>query len=630
MACLLVPLNMALQMAHADRFTPWIYLAAAVVTALAAVFERDSRGLYVSLGTAALAYGTWLPIWFGQSQEPNLGLAFTPFVAALGCVGVTMLRSPSTRDYAHPLVSGAALLAAVFAWMQCLYVGHGYWNTVAPALWIYGAMFAAAGWALRADLRDAAWLHAGLCLLGALACLDHAGPLGIGAALLVSAALMLVPAVPRGFSSAAILATATIAFAGPTSLKIWPGLIWLATAARSAIPQVWLAIGASALLLPAWASCWHDWRAVLLLGATLTQAWLALRWNAPALFALVWLQSKVVYVCALPWDSVVGWSAALWVEWLGWYILSRRTQTVTLEIGTWATLLAMSAFHGGFAAAVNGWLSMGFLLWRGLGNGRQETLFAYHLTLLIAVFLSVQQSFFSPEIGVSVLFAWGLVDLALSRRQPQLLQNTVIISFIAWLCCFAGGTDYVPALLVGASVWALRAFMTQGVENPSPVGVSALWVTFLLAYHGYGSLLLQNHVSQVELYTLPVGLWLLLWGGSLSDSPACRQLGIAAVLVPSLFFSLFTLPSALWAGSLALCVLLLGQATGRANYVAWGALALVAEIVIQSVSWAVNVPWHIWAVTGGILVVTLAFVLERKRQAVLDASRSFMEKLNTW
>jgi hypothetical protein len=630
MACLLVPLNMALQMAHADRWTPWIYLAATVVTALAAVFERDSRGVYVSLGTAALAYGTWLPIWFGQSSEPNLGLAFTPFVAGLGCVGAAMLRSPSTRPYAQPLVSGAALLAAVFAWMQCLYVGHGYWNTVGAALVIYGGMFAAAGWALRGDLREASWLHAGLSLLGALACVDRGGPLGIGAGLLVSAALVLVPAVPRGFWAAAILATATAALIGPTALKIWPGMIWLAAAARSSTPQLRLAVGASFLLMPAWFSCWHDWRVVLLLTATLTQAWLALRWSAPGLLALVWLQSKVVYVCALHFDSAISWSVALWLEWLGWYLLSRRTQTIALEICTWATLLAISTWHGGFAASINGWLSVAFLLWRGVTTGRAETFFAYHLTLLIAVYLSVQQSFFSAEFGVGLLFAWGLVDLALARRQPQLLQNMVVISFIAWLCCFAGGPGFVPALLVGAAVWAVRSFTTQGLESPSPVGLSALWVTFALAYHAYGSILLQNHVTQVELYTLPAGLWLLLWGGALSDSPASRQLGIAAVLVPSLFLSLFSGSSALWAGSLALAVLFLGQAIGRANYVAWGALALVAEIVIQSVSWAVNVPWHVWAVTGGILVVTLAFVLERKRQAVLDASRSFVEKLNAW
>lgn len=634
MACLLVPLNLVLQLTAADWLTPWIYLGCATVTALAALFERDARGLYVSLAVAALAYAGWLQL-LPPSQEPNLGLAFTPFVASLGLLGAALMRGEESRPYGQPLVVGAAVLASGFSWLQIMYLGHGYWHTVPVALALYGGLFALAGWRLTGQLRQAAWLHTGLCWYSAIGCLDRGGVYGVGLALALCLPLLWNRRSPAGPWWAAALWSGAAAFFGPESLKIVPGVLWFGAAALSPTPRLDLAVACSGLLVPAWPGCWENWRCFVLLAITLGQGWLALRWSQSTLLLLAWAQARVAYTCAFGWFGGEAWFAALWVEWLGLALLGRRDPVLpACEIGTWLMLLALSlaAHHGSSLAVLSTWAALVFLLARGVLAERSSALMAASVTLVCAALLSWWHGFLSWEATLFVLFAWGGVDLVLGPRAPLLYQSMLIISTLAWLLAFVTPSDSVVfALLTGAVVWAFRAGLTRSGEHPAPAGVSALWLTFGMAYHAYLRVLDQSHVEIFELYTVPAAGWLLLWGGRLSDSPAARQFGLALLLSPSLFLSLFFPSHALWAGSLALALLLVGQLAGRANYVAWAGLALVGEIVIQAVIWgARNLPWHLWAVVGGVLVVGLAILLERRRQQVLEASRSFLERLNAW
>ena len=125
---------------------------------------------------------------------------------------------------------------------------------------------------------------------------------------------------------------------------------------------------------------------------------------------------------------------------------------------------------------------------------------------------------------------------------------------------------------------------------------------------------------------MPLALGLLL----ASQQAQLRQVGLMALLLPSLVLSLGSGEHALWAGTLALGVLALGQLTQRANYMAWGGLALLSEVAIQAVLFASNLPWHQWAVAGGLLLVGMAFLVERRRQEVATASRTFLQHLNAW
>ena len=63
---------------------------------------------------------------------------------------------------------------------------------------------------------------------------------------------------------------------------------------------------------------------------------------------------------------------------------------------------------------------------------------------------------------------------------------------------------------------------------------------------------------------------------------------------------------------------------------AWGGLALLTEVAIQAVMFASNLPWHQWAVVWGLLLVGMAFLVERRRQDVMLASRAFMQNLGAF
>ncbi|MBT9586903.1 hypothetical protein IV102_26415 [bacterium] len=610
MSLLLVPLNIVMQMAGADFYTPWIYLGVAGVTCLSALFEHDPRGLYVSLVTAALAYASWLPVIFGPSQEPNLGLGFTAFVAALALLGLGLRRNPSTQSYATPVLVVAAVAGWGFSALQIVYLQMGYWHSAPTALIFYGVAFAL----VRQRYAN---LHAGLCLLTALSCYDHMGVVGVAAALAACAVLMGL-ALP-GYMEAAFLWTALAAVLGPASLKIVPALLWLAAAARpshlSLKDRQSLAHASSLLLLPALPGCWKSWSNAGLALACGAQLALGVRWNLGGLLTLAWLQLKAVYLCAFGFDDPLAWTVALWAEWVGFYLINRviASPLVGLEALTTFTLLLLSWFHRGWMAILNPWLVVLVMLVRSRQTQRADLDTLCHSAVVWACFSTAAVTH-TPLFFPLLMFGWSYLDVALDK--PRQMQA---ISLVGWFGCFGVGYPSV-VLLLGAGAWALQARRD----------VNALWGVFAYLYHAYFSLLVQAHVSSVELYIVPVAVWFLAWGTRFTDNAGFRQLGLVTLLAPSLLLSLFSVEHALWAGSLGMGLLVIGQLIHRGPYQAWGGLAILTEVTVQAVLLARNLPWHLWAVAGGILLVGMGFLVERKRQEVTAASRNFLHQLGSW
>lgn len=632
---LMVPLNMVLQMVSADVYTPWIYLGVAAVTALSAVFERDPRGLYGSMITAALAYATWLPIWFGSSQESNLGLAFAPFVSAIALLGLGLQRSRASSDsadYARPLLLTAALAGWCFSLLQIFYGLLGYWKTLPPALLFYGGVAAFLAWRLPSgQVRRYLEFHASLCLLSALAALDRFSPLGVGIVYGLSLGLFL-GLTPRGIVEGCSLWLAVAAWIGPEELRPLPGLIWLV---GPLFNRRWLAqererfaMFSFLVLLPAWSNFYQSPLAWLLFGASLAQIHLALRLNSSNLLTLGWLQLKVTYLCAFTQTGFELWTLALWLEWGSFHWLesrmSEKSRTLT-HLTALFLLLSSSALGSGLDAVSCGAMAAVFF-WRSLKLRDKTRFFVSHAVAAWACLLlaqSLQASSFFP----ALLFVLTLVDLWLLRGDEELrqwaLQAMNGLTALAWSLLLIKGFhwDGVPAHCLGAGAWLWRAYQTEK---------SALWVSFGLLYHLYVLMAIELGIDQLEAYSIPLAAWFLLWGSRFSDSPGFRQLGLLGMLLPSLFLSLYSAEHALWAGSAGLLVLLWGLASSRSNLLAWGGLAILLEVGIQALLFAANLPWHLWAVAGGLLLVTLAALVERRRQEVLQASRSFLEKLNHW
>jgi len=613
LSLLLIPLNLVMQMAGADPYTPWVYLGVTAVTALSALFEHNPQGLYLSMITSALAYASWLPIFFGHSQQPNLGLAFTAFVAALALLGLALKRQPSTQAYATPLLISAALAGWGFSTMQVFYLSLGYWSSASAALIFYGLGFVLAR-------HRYAHLQGALCLLTAIACLDHFGPVGVGIAL-AGCGVLMVWARP-GLLEAAFLWSAAASALGPSSLKIMPALLWLAAAARpshlSQKDRETLAQVSSLLLLPALGSCWKAAPNLGLALACAAQIALAVRWKSDNLIALAWLQLKVCYFCALGWASPATYSLILGGEWAMLYALSGvlKQPAVALETLTAMGILGLSAFTHGATGALTPWLVALALMARSRQAARADLDVLAQAAVIWASLRCAILADYAPLFSV-LMFAWSYLNLALGRP-----QNMKFMSILGWLGSMAatGPVERTTVLCLGAGAWAWHARQEK----------SALWGAFGMLYHAYVGLLLHLQVSSLEMYVVPAALWLMAWGSLFTDQASYRQMGLLTLIGPSLFLSLFSVEHALWTGSLGLGLLLGGQLSQRGVYQAWGALALLSEVTIQAAWAARNLPWHQWAVVGGLILVGLAFLVERKRQQVMQASRSFLSQLGAW
>lgn len=589
-ALLLVPMNAVLQATGGDVYTPWIYLGVSAVIALCAISERESKALYVSAVTAALAYATWLPVVFGHSAQPNLGLGFTAFVAGLALLGLALRKT----DYAQPVLVSAAIAGWIFSTLQIYYLAIGYWSSATAALVFYGIAFAIP----RQKITN---LQAGLCLITAIACVDHMGPIGLSAGLVACVVATLKP----GYLEAALLWSATVAVLGPMSFKMFPALLWLTAGAHQNKKQ--LAQASAILTLPAILLGLEGPNTALLAALCAGYLGLALRWNEASLMALAWLGLKPVYASALPEST---WTLALWGEWALFYFVNRRLSNpvVAVEALTGLTLLLTSFWLGGWAAALNPWLVVVLLMVRSHQTGRADLATIARVVVVWAAFSNAEVAHYWLLFSLE-LFVWCYLE-ALVFKQPKNLQ---ILGALAWLGCLYNHdlTPLCMTLGLGAGAFALAR---------TPL------ISVGMLYHGYVAVLLTYQITTPELYTVPLAVGMLL----ASQQPQVRQAGLFALLLPSLVLSLGSAEHALWAGSLAIGVLALGQLTHRPNYMAWGGLALLSEVAIQAVLFATNLPWHQWAVAGGLLLVGMAFLVERRRQEVAQASRSFLQHLNAW
>ncbi|MFN8613591.1 MAG: hypothetical protein U0931_39000 [Vulcanimicrobiota bacterium] len=564
-ALLLVPLNAVLQMAGADAYTPWVYLGVSATIALCAVFEKESRALYVSMVTAALAYGTWLPIWFGHSDQPNLGLAFTAFVAAMALLGLALRQTA----YAQPLLVSAGVAGWIFSTMQFFYVAIGYWSSAIPALIIYGVGFALP----RQKVTN---FQAGLCLVTALASFDHMGTAGLTAGLVACAVLLTRP----GYAEASLLLSAAVAVLGPTHLQMLPALLWLGGAAYK--KDLKLAQACTLLVLPCAIVHGLEGANLALMGVQCAGLLgLSLRWDETSLLVPAWFGLKLLYFSAAPEYM----TTALWLDWGIFFLVNRKlSKPLTgIEALTGLCLLATSFWKGGWQAALNPWLVVGLLLYR-----KQSAM--AQVVAVWAAFCGAEVTHqwlvFSAE-----LFTWCLL-------RPSSLNP---LGYLAWLGCLAGG-EIAP--LCGTLALGAAAFARQRQSHQ----------TFGLLYHAYVAVLLTNSVATAEFYTIPLGLWMLR---------TYRPVGLATLLAPPLLLSLGSGEHAIWTGSLAILLLV----STRPNLMAWGGLALLSEVAIQAVMFASNLPWHQWAVAGGLLLVSMAFLVERRRQDVMLASRAFFHNL---
>ncbi len=582
-----VALGSGLLQAHSS---PFVWGCMAATYALAAAWLRQPQALYLTGFGLTLGYAAALP----PGTRP--GLALLPYVVALGLLA---LRLPFA--YALPLARTALVLAC----------GGALFSQGGSTLFGYALAFAVAGWLYRdwvwltRPAREGLWMQAALCVPGSVAA--HGAP----ALLAVSAALLLASQKKTlarpGLEFSALVWTAALPF-GPDPIArlgtplLWAAAVWLAAELQGrrltpvlvglvvvSLPGGALAKALSALFV-ARAGFKLDWRPAAWVGVLL--AALAYDGRHPWMW---WLfQAGLAAVAALAWRTgrrALAQELARTIVVIGGLVLATGD-------GPSALLYAALALAGAVVRQHRSALAVGCCL--------------------------AAWAFTTMDLGTGLGMKWALLALLLLGLQQVVWpEGALFLSrFGLGLGLAAGVAGLVdrPTLLVTGLLFALRS--RRG-------GAPDAWLAFFWTYLAYVEWL--GFPSAIEQLSWPLAFWLLGWAelwyvrGSKQSADAVAVLGILVGLGPSLLASMVAgLIHALAVMALGLALVFVGVGRQRPLFRTAGGLGVLAEIGVQALHVAVQLPWQLVAAIVGLLLVGLGAFFERRRrqQANAEAARS--------
>lgn len=228
---------------------------------------------------------------------------------------------------------------------------------------------------------------------------------------------------------------------------------------------------------------------------------------------------------------------------------------------------------------------------------------------------------YSPLVLSALALGLTLVSLFGHLRSiPTLSPATMAWALITGI--WAYGLSLGQSELDLLSAWPL---LLAGLVSLSSLGLACHQHRFYQGYYllgiGFWALstwtLTLSGVSLTQLYTLPLGIWLLL--GNLKwpeDDESKNQLvegaGLGVILLPTLFQSEQILYAVLL-GLYGLILILLGTHLGKTGYRASGFLALALAVIIQTVDYVLLLPTWLLVGVVGLAILALAVYLLNKR-----------------
>lgn len=598
--------------------TPAVWAGTALVYGLGAAWSRQAELLYLAGASLTLSYGAGV-------AGPNWGLTFLPLIALLG-VGGWELGRRAGREFGVPLARMALWLAFGGVFWQVALGWQGRTALVAATLFVYAGAFTVAaalyrGWVwLERPAPEGLLTLASLCLPGAVKVAWGDPALAVTTFLLLGASAALRATVARpGLELAALLWSLWLGLhhagqpLGAVAPLLWAGALWCAAELQERTLPAVLA-GVFCLSLPALASA--DTRlgqlalcALLVARAGWKLDWGASAWVAAGLGGLAWglaweqLGAKVAPPTWLTFQLVLGLGTALAGRRRP--NLAAQVQRVNVTLG--ALLLVGACFSR------DGWSVLIPALYAGLGlfaGGARRSVQALGAGSILAAVAAFQLARWTHT---SVSPLWAGLGLAL-----VLLERVTWAEGAAWLASFTFRLGLLAGFtgLFGSS--AQVTLLLTGVLFGAKAKPWLAFTSFYLAYvHwlGWGGF--------VELRTLPLAVWLVLWAdrwagqGRKEASEACSLLAACVGLGPSLLLSLGganSLAHAFLALVAALALTGVGMARGRNLLRTAGGLGLLAEIGIQALHVAVQLPWQLVAALVGLLLVSLGAYFERRRR----------------
>lgn len=212
-------------------------------------------------------------------------------------------------------------------------------------------------------------------------------------------------------------------------------------------------------------------------------------------------------------------------------------------------------------------------------------------------------------------------------------------AWLAWGAVFAvvegyGKPVFVPVATLLSVVGAVSFSVDLHTLGLATAAVAAMRHTFFrrqadalltlgLSHLSYWTWLGQIGIERPELYLLPVGLSLLVWG-RLQSQDQLQWIAVAVWGVPPLWSSALAgdLPSALWVGAYGFVLLLVGGFRNWKVPQLGGTALLLAEVTVHAVRRGVQLPWQVNAALLGGALVTAGIVFEMRRRGNLSASHA--------
>ena len=280
------------------------------------------------------------------------------------------------------------------------------------------------------------------------------------------------------------------------------------------------------------------------------------------------------------------------------------------------------------AVAVIGWSS-----WRGrVSEHIGGTLMLLLGTTVIGFNLHWDSAIFSLVNSVIAL-SYLLLSAIQSGVRVSFRQMSMLFAVIGY---FVGvlSSAYLPCLVLAGGYWVLRAWLTAklpevGEDQPvrqaflgnGPYGITNLHLAFVCGYTIW--CLCGLAPDTIESYTMPIGFWIFLFGEFRQKNidPA-----VALLIIPSTLASVVSGSGhGYYALAISLAVLAYGAVRGRQRCLTGGGAGLLAQVVIQAVFVAQQIPWYFSAVAVGLIVIAIALYLEKTKASRLQKSNSETE-----
>jgi len=240
------------------------------------------------------------------------------------------------------------------------------------------------------------------------------------------------------------------------------------------------------------------------------------------------------------------------------------------------------------------------------------------------------------ELAVLVAAAAMLGPAALRAGRGLLAESLAPLARVTALSAgVLSLTENNPAWATTGLVATTLALWLQATRKPSRLD----WhLGFLAAWAAWGTQLQHAGITTGEAWLILPAVWLLFWGerhraeGRRTVADLLAGSGSLLGLGPSLLATAWDGPTwhAVFLVAGALALLLLGVGRRVRIHAVGSSLALLAEIAVQALNLAARMPWWYVALAGGLLLVGLGVLFERRRMDLLRASQRLFQEVSAW